>query len=73
MAHRGITQIFMETPYRNNQLLTELIAQCNAQSKLCIACNISSEKGWVRTKTLAQWKKNLPELHKIPCVFVIGN
>jgi 16S rRNA (cytidine1402-2'-O)-methyltransferase len=72
MAHRGITQIFMETPYRNNQLLTELIAQCNVQSKLCIACNISSEKGWVRTKTLGQWKKNLPELHKIPCVFVLG-
>lgn len=73
LAHRGITQIFMETPYRNNQLLTELITQCNPQSKLCIACNISSEKGWVRTKTLAQWKKNLPELHKIPCVFVMGN
>ena len=72
LAHRGITQIFMETPYRNNQLLTELIAQCNVQSKLCIACNISSEKGWVRTKTLGQWKKNLPELHKIPCVFVLG-
>ncbi|MCE2741741.1 MAG: SAM-dependent methyltransferase [Sphingobacteriales bacterium] len=73
LAHRGITQIFMETPYRNNQLLTEIIAQCNPQSKLCIACNISSEKAWVKTKTLAQWKKNLPELHKIPCVFVMGN
>jgi 16S rRNA (cytidine1402-2'-O)-methyltransferase len=73
LAHRGITQIFMETPYRNNQLLTEIIAQCNPQTKLCIACNISSEKAWVKTKTLAQWKKNLPELHKIPCVFVMGN
>lgn len=72
LAHRGITQIFMETPYRNNQLLSELIAQCNPQSKLSIACNISSEKGWVRTKTMAQWKKSLPDLHKIPCVFVIG-
>jgi 16S rRNA (cytidine1402-2'-O)-methyltransferase len=71
-AHRGVSQIFMETPYRNNQLLEELIAQCNAQTKLCIACNISSEKGWVRTKTLAQWKTNKPELHKIPCVFVLG-
>ncbi len=72
LAHRGSSQIFMETPYRNNQLLEELITQCNAQAKLCIACNISSEKGWVRTKTLAQWKANKPELHKIPCVFVLG-
>lgn len=73
LAHRGMTQIFMETPYRNTPLLNELIALCNPQTKLCIACNISSEKGWVQTKTMAQWKKNLPNIHKIPCVFVMGN
>jgi len=72
LAHRGSSQIFMETPYRNNQLLEELIAQCNAQTKLRIAYNISSEKGWVRTKTIAQWKAIKPELHKIPCVFILG-
>ncbi|OYU97671.1 MAG: SAM-dependent methyltransferase [Bacteroidetes bacterium B1(2017)] len=72
LAHKGVSQIFMETPYRNNQLLEELIAQCNSQTKLCIACNISSSKGWVRTKTLAQWKSAKPDLHKIPTVFVLG-
>lgn len=71
-AHRGVSQIFMETPYRNLQLLDELIAQCNSQTKLCIACNISSHKGWVKTKTMAQWKNQKPEIHKIPCVFVLG-
>lgn len=72
LAHRGITQIFMETPYRNTQLLEELINNCNSQTKLCIACKVSSEKGSVRTKTLAQWKSIKPNLHKIPCVFVLG-
>ncbi len=71
-AHRGVSQIFMETPYRNLQLLDELIAQCNSQTKLCIACNISSHKGWVKTKTMSQWKNQKPEIHKIPCVFVLG-
>ncbi|MDZ4667194.1 MAG: SAM-dependent methyltransferase [bacterium] len=73
LANRGVSQIFMETPYRNIQLLEELINQCNGQTKLCIACNISSDKGWVRTKTLAEWKAVKPNLHKIPCVFVLGN
>lgn len=72
LAHRGITQLFMETPYRNNQLLEEIINQCNAQTKLCIACNISSTTGWVKTKTMAQWKTERPDLHKIPCVFILG-
>jgi 16S rRNA (cytidine1402-2'-O)-methyltransferase len=62
----------METPYRNNQLLEEIFNQCNQQSKLCIAKNISSENGWVQTKTIQQWKNIKPDLHKIPCVFVLG-
>lgn len=73
LAHRGVSQIFMETPYRNRQLLEEIITQCNQQTKLCIACNISSPAGWVKTKTLAQWKNTTCELHKIPCIFILGN
>jgi 16S rRNA (cytidine1402-2'-O)-methyltransferase len=72
LAHRGISQIFMETPYRNRQLLEDLVLNLNAQTKLCIACNMSSEKSWVQTKTIAQWKTQKPEMHKIPCVFVLG-
>jgi 16S rRNA (cytidine1402-2'-O)-methyltransferase len=72
LSHRGITQIFMETPYRNRQLLEDLITHCSGHSKLCIACNMSAEKGWVQTKTLQQWRQQKPEFHKIPCVFILG-
>lgn len=68
---RKQSQIFMETPYRNNQLLADVIGACNPQTKLCIACNISSKEGFVQTKSIQDWKKQLPELHKKPTIFVI--
>lgn len=68
-----VTQIFMETPYRNNQLLSDIVAQCNAQTKLCIACYIGSSDGFIKTKTIAGWQKSLPDLHKKPTIFIIGN
>lgn len=69
---RKQTQIFMEAPYRNNQLLADVIANCKGQTKLCIACNISSENGFIKTKTIEQWKKHLPDLHKQPVIFCLG-
>lgn len=69
----GFTQIFMETPYRNNQLLEDLIKFLNPNTKLCIAANINDpETEYIQTKTIAEWKKSKPELHKIPAVFLIG-
>lgn len=68
-----VTQIFMETPYRNNQLLADIVAQCNAQTKLCIACYVSSSDGFIKTKTIAGWQKSLPDLHKKPTIFILGN
>ncbi|TAE80712.1 MAG: SAM-dependent methyltransferase [Bacteroidetes bacterium] len=68
---RKQSQIFMETPYRNNQLLADLLAICGKQTKLCIACNVTSAEGFVKSKTVEEWKKALPDLHKKPTIFVI--
>jgi 16S rRNA (cytidine1402-2'-O)-methyltransferase len=66
------TQIFMEAPYRNNQLLADILANCSSQTNLCIACNISSSEGFVKTKKVAEWRKQFPDLHKKPVIYVLG-
>ncbi len=64
------TQIFMDTPYRNRHLLTDLIESCNPQTKLSIARDITGEKELIQTKTLKEWKSvKAPDLHKIPVIF----
>ena len=69
----GYSQIFMETPYRNNQLFEYLCQFLSPQSKLCIAANINDPiDEFIKTKTIKDWRKNKPELHKIPAVFVLG-
>lgn len=66
------TQIFIETPYRNNQLLEDLIKSCKSHSKICIAVNITDkEQEQIQTKTIAQWKATLPDLHKKPAIFLL--
>ena len=66
------TQIFIETPYRNQHLLEDILAHCNAATKLCIACNISLESELIASKTIVEWKKYaLPDLHKKPTVFLL--
>lgn len=71
-AIKGLTQIFMETPYRNNQLLADLIGNLKPQTLLSIGCNVGGNSGWVRTKTLQQWKLQTPDIHKIPSIFILG-
>lgn len=69
----GYSQIFMETPYRNNQLLEDLIKFLNPNTKLCIAANINHPKEeFIKTLKISDWKNKKPELHKIPAVFVLG-
>ncbi len=69
----GYSQIFMETPYRNNPLFEDLCKTLSPQTKLCIAANINDpEHEFIKTLTIKDWLKNKPELHKIPAVFVIG-
>ncbi|WP_338814346.1 SAM-dependent methyltransferase [Bernardetia sp. Wsw4-3y2] len=65
------SQIFMETPYRNNSLLTDILKVLNPKTKICVASNITSENQFIKTKTVAEWKKEIPDLHKIPTIFVL--
>ena len=69
----GYSQIFMETPYRNNQLFDDLCKNLSPQINLCIAANINNpEEEFIKTLPIKSWQKNKPELHKIPVVYVLG-
>ena len=71
-ARKGHTQIFMETPYRNQKLFEELIQILKPDTKLCIATNITLSDESIQTKTIQNWKKQIPDLNKKPSIFVIG-
>ena len=72
MQQRNQTQIFMETPYRNNKLLEDLLQTLHPETRLCIAANITSpEHEFIQTKTIQQWNGKLPDIHKQPAVFLI--
>lgn len=64
-------QIFMETPFRNNQLLEDLTRTLSPQTKLCIAKNLTAKDELIQTKTIQDWKKSPIDLHKIPTVFIL--
>ena len=65
------SQIFIETPYRNNKLLEELIKTLSRKTLLCIACDITLSTEYIATKTMADWKHTPVELHKRPAIFII--
>lgn len=73
MQSQKQTQLFMETPYRNNALLGDLLTYLNPNTKLCIAANISLPDEFIQTKSILNWKKNTPDLNKQPTIFLIGN
>jgi 16S rRNA (cytidine1402-2'-O)-methyltransferase len=66
------TQIFMETPFRNNQLLEAVIEACSPDVALCIAANVTAPDELIRTMSVGKWKTQKPDLHKIPAIFLIG-
>jgi len=74
-ARNNETQIFIETPYRNQHLFEDILAHSHENTKLCIACNISLDDELIITKSIADWKKmqksELPDLHKKPTIFLI--
>ncbi|HTN45632.1 MAG TPA: SAM-dependent methyltransferase [Flavipsychrobacter sp.] len=65
------TQIFIETPYRNNSLLNDFLKHCSDNTRLCIAYDITGEAASIITKTIKQWKQEKPVLEKQPCVFLL--
>lgn len=69
--NKNQTQIFMETPYRNDQLLADVLNTCNDHTLLCVAANITSSSESIRTLLVKDWKKNIPSLNKIPTIFLI--
>lgn len=71
-THSGYTQIFIETPYRNNALLDAILSTCHASLNLCIASQINQEDEAIITKTIAEWKKKRPDLNKKPTVFLLS-
>ena len=67
------TQLFIETPYRNAQMFDSIVSACRKETKLCVAAGITTDHEYIKTKTCAQWKKcGLPDLKKIPAIFLIG-
>lgn len=71
--HQGSTQIFIETPYRNRAMIEMLLSSLHPDTRLCIAANITGPTEFIQTHTIRQWKQiDIPDLHKIPCIFLIG-
>lgn len=68
---KSCTQIFIETPYRNNQLLETLTKILQPQTKICVAVDLTSSMEIIQTKTAQQWKTAIPQLHKRPAIFLI--
>lgn len=69
---KNCTQIFIETPYRNNQLLETLTKTLHAQTKICVAVDLTAATEFVQTKTAQQWKTAMPQLHKRPAIFCLN-
>ncbi len=65
------TQLFIETPYRNQKLADEILRQCKPKTRLCIAMNLSLPDAYLVTRTVQAWKGKLPNMHKKPAVFLI--
>jgi 16S rRNA (cytidine1402-2'-O)-methyltransferase len=68
----GSTEIFIETPYRNNALLETIVKHCQDQTRICVAAELTGQGESVWTKTAAEWKKDMPDLHKIPVLFLLS-
>jgi 16S rRNA (cytidine1402-2'-O)-methyltransferase len=68
----GGAQLFIETPYRNDALLADLLAACAGNTRLCVAIDLEQPGGSVITRTVAAWRKGAPALGKRPCVFILG-
>ncbi len=66
------TQVFIEAPYRNMQLLDDILSNCLPTTMLCIAADINMDTEFIQCKSIEKWKGNIPELHKRPAIFILG-
>jgi 16S rRNA (cytidine1402-2'-O)-methyltransferase len=65
------TQLFIETPYRNNSLLADMLKNCQSHTKICIAQNITGDNAFIKTKSVADWRQEIPVLEKFPAIFLM--
>ena len=70
-AKKNCTEIFIETPYRNNKMLENILLNCKPSTQLCIAAELTSANEWVKAKTIAEWKNEKIDLHKKPAIFLL--
>ena len=70
-AKKQCTQIFIETPYRNNQLIESICKTLKPSTRLCIAADITGHNEYIKTSTIAGWKNKLPDIHKRPAIFLL--
>ncbi|HZI69200.1 MAG TPA: SAM-dependent methyltransferase [Hanamia sp.] len=70
-ARKKCTQIFIETPYRNNKMLETILQYTKPSTRVCVAAEITSEKEFIKTKSVADWKKEEIDLHKKPVIFLL--
>ncbi|OIR08268.1 ribosomal RNA small subunit methyltransferase I [mine drainage metagenome] len=68
---KNCTQIFIETPYRNNQLIKDLLHYCREETKLCFAVDITASTETIKTKTVKEWKQSVPDIHKRLAIFLL--
>ena len=68
----GQTQIFFETPYRNNHLLESVLNVCAPETRLCVACNLTTEQQTVVSQSIAKWKKSKADFYKVPVIFLLA-
>jgi len=70
-AKKNCTQIFIETPYRNDQLLADILSTAKDETLLCVAADLTAPSEYIATKKIAGWKSNRPSLHKRPAIFLL--
>jgi 16S rRNA (cytidine1402-2'-O)-methyltransferase len=65
------TQLFIETPYRNDKMIEDILKTCKSSTRLCIAADITLKTEFIRTKKIEEWRKQIPKLGKRPCIFAL--
>lgn len=68
---RNCTQLFIETPYRNNPLIKDILDSCREETRLCIAVDITALSETIRTRSVKQWKQQVPDIHKRLAIFLL--
>ncbi len=68
---QGQSQLFIETPYRNDKMLQDIVSTVHSETQVCVACDITLPTEFILTKTASDWKASMPELHKRPAIFII--